>query len=304
MVVAGIPQIRAAIQGEPDRNDFVRSTNQQTLDALCQNAFGEYFGRRIQQGDFDIRIQKIRDVLPLEHRKVELNRGRIHQLYRQAACGNLSSEILRERGIEKHQQLSRPKSIRYSQIEEASAWVFDQSTTNQGVGAVDFFAKNKKKIARAQKRAISEKKLALTQAMWHVASTQKLVTSLDTLEYLHNHVGILNGQTRVAAGGSMYRFYGGTAIGRYLQGVVSDLASKLYSKASRYNVLWYDVAAMMMVGYIISHGFADGNGRACRAIFGCTLVQKRLNFYAPSLDWLNKNIASQYREDYGHPVAQ
>ncbi len=273
------------------------------MDALCQNVFDGLFGRQIAQGSFDSCIQKISDVLPLEYRKVELNRGRIFQLYRQAAGGYLSSEILREHDIEKHQPLARPDGIRYSQIEEVSAWVFGQSSTNQATGAANFWEKNKKKIAKAQKRAIAQRKLALTQAMWQVVSCGRSVTSLHTLEYLHSNVGVINGRIRAASGGSMYRFYGGTAIGRYLQGVVSDLATNLFSKASRYNVLWYDVAALMMVGYIISHGFADGNGRACRAVFGCTLVQKRLNFYAPSAAWLNKNIASQFKEEYGHPAA-
>jgi hypothetical protein len=88
----------------------------------------------------------------------------------------------------------------------------------------------------------------------------------------------------------------------YLQKQVASLAESLWNRANRYPRLWYDVAGFMMVGYLISHDFVDGNGRAARSLYCCTLVQNCLPFIAATAEWQNKHIASQYKEEFGHPA--
>lgn len=287
---------------------FVQQTNQETLNSLFCNAFPGTVGagvfKPVTQVSFDATIEKICKVLPDELRKVQLNRARIFQLYSQAARGQLAAEMLKEGGgAESNRSLKQPTGIVYAQVEAASRWVFDSSTTNQGLEGANAFAKNTKKEKIAEQKRVDAKHKALTDAMWQVVSHNKDVTSLNTLDYLHQNCGSVATTTRAATGASLYQFYGGTAIGRYLHGEVSRLASHLGYNVKTLPQPWYDVAAFMMVGYIICHGYADGNGRAARAIYGCTLVQKKLPFVAPSDDWQTANIASQYRLDFGHPNA-
>lgn len=295
-----------AAENLPFYTDFVRATDQRTADEFVKEIFSEtsrsYYGRTISQDLFDALIVQLREILPLELRKVQLNRGRIFQLYRMASGGQLSQELLQQEGIDRTKILDRPSGIRFSQLEQAAQWVIDSSTTNQGTGTAHL-DRTRKQNERIAVKIAQQREAQFIESMWKVVSHNNDVTSIEVVRFLNSSCGHTSSANRRATGGSKYRFYGGETIGRYLHLQVASLAASLRTRANRYPVLWYDIAVFMMIGYIICHGFKDGNGRAARSLYCCTLVQKRLHFIRPSTAWQNKHIASQYKEEYGHPMA-
>ncbi len=286
-------------KGLPCYEDFLNLTNRKTTYDFVEEIFtilpGKGYGSLITQEDLDFLIRKITQAMPIEYRKIHINKERMHENYRLAQGGELSNDLLEQAGIDRTTILKRLPSVQYTHLEGAAQWVLDASNT--------FKREDGKQRPPGTRRVANKKEQSFIDSMWSVVSRNQYMTSVGTLELLHKSCGHVNGKgKRSPIGPSKFQFYGGVSMGIYLQTEVALLAETLRPFANRYPKFWYDIAGFMLIGYIIAHGFSDGNGRAARSLYCSTLVKHRMPFIEPDNEWVKKHVISLYPEEYGHPA--
>jgi hypothetical protein len=286
------------LQDDPDYLRFVRASDRHTAWDLVDRA------RRWGAGRFGQRIRKIRattfnkqairdendqilndvvdlmkDFMRVETPKLTKNKENIRRLAAQADRGELSEALLDPRNMEKP-WLAQSRvfclNAEAEDLTEGFEWVMRRSHTFRLPHNTTHEERHR------QKKVIQD---TLYTAMLSVVRNNTDVTSVATLDYLHQHAGTIGADYRLPTVGLADKFYGGVAIGRYLQREVAQAARGLRVSAIADRFRWYDIACLQLLGNIIAHGFGDGNGRSSRALFACTQVQKGLPFVAPSFGW-------------------
>ena len=81
--------------------------------------------------------------------------------------------------------------------------------------------------------------------------------------------------------------YGSSGAAGYLQDGIGDYAMS-FPKPAQDDPKWDDLACFLLGAHMRAHGFADGNGRAVRCLYACTLLQGGREFVAPTYDFENQ----------------
>lgn len=276
---------------------FVEETDQRAGVDVINNAFRLIFsplGRQsieATKSDVQEQVRRLIRLLNAETQKAITNKVDIQSLYLQAMRGELRRGLL-TRGNSDYPCVDTQIIAQSEHIEAAVNWVLSRSSTNRReMHAIDLDASLGEQSA-ARAKVAKRAETGIVAAIKNVVTKPKHdVLDLNTLHYLHRSTSNLNtDQRRMATNGLVTEFYGGTALGAALQ---RHVALKVWqaSRLTRHNrFFWYDIAVLQLAGYIIAHGFADGNGRASRLIFACTQIQNGLCFIPPHDDWAQNQI--------------
>ncbi len=115
-------------------------------------------------------------------------------------------------------------------------------------------------------------------AMDHVVKNMD-VRELSTLEYLHKHL-VDQSALKPTRGPSKMVKYCSTGGAGYLQDRAADMARGINLPGPG-DAKWDSLACYLLGAHMRAHGFTDGNGRAVRGLFACTLLKGDRDFTVP-----------------------
>ncbi len=296
-------------QAWPEFQAFVQATDPLAGREIIDNAFQHMFSPR---GKATVKKKKseVRDLtatlvgaLLQETQKAVDNKNAIDDLYRRAINAGLRQGLTNP-GNTEFPWAGHIPTTQNDDIETALDWILGRSTTNKAKDAdYDYFQATDEEIERAEAVARQNVVQNLRNALTNVIRNGNMdVTDVNTLHYLHRHSGPTNANRRwFGTAGLAEQFYGGTALGGALHRYVGRKVQNMVVLTHRNRFFWYDIACLQLTGNIIAHGFADGNGRASRAIFACTQIQKGLPFVAPLYRWTTNQVTGQNVNQVIHP---
>ncbi|MGD1925402.1 MAG: hypothetical protein ACFB03_14635 [Paracoccaceae bacterium] len=299
-------------QGWPEFRAFVQETDALAGREIIDNAFRHMFSPRgkakVKKKKAEMRelTATLVGALLQETMKAIDNKNSIDDLYRRAINADLRQGLTNP-GNGEFPWTGHNPTTQNEDIEIALNWILGRSTTNKAKEAdYDYFEATAEEIERAEEVARQNVVQTLRNGLTNVIRNGNMdITDVNTLHYLHRHSGPTNAVRRwFGTAGLAEQFYGGTALGgalhRYVGGKVQNMVA-----LTRFNrFFWYDIACLQLTGNIIAHGFADGNGRASRAIFACTQIQKGLPFVAPLYRWTTNQVTGQNVNQVIHPNQQ
>lgn len=234
-----------------------------TLEAMYAQMAGtkSYIQAMDRQGAFDVAAGKLQRELD-----VVGNSGRfIQALFHRARTGSL--------GLRSHAMAPADfgRQPHESELEEAIRWIVFASNSTRGMEPGE----------RGSPHA------RLRHAMLF-AIQQRDVRDLRTLHELH--AGAVSQATDAVSRGIPAERsvkYGSSGAAGYLQDGIGDYAMS-FPKPAQDDPKWDDLACFLLGAHMRAHGFADGNGRAVRCLYACTLLQGGREFVAPTYDFENQ----------------
>lgn len=265
---------------------FVHLSNEATADHYLANAH-EYLERNCRRyftapfyREF---LASTLDGFRKETRKLAQNEDKLARMSRRAAAGDFAGDLLDPRNHWYPEGVG-PNDI-VDEVDYAAYWVIKASMTLNG------------------EREGPQARHNLANAMRNVVR-QRDVLDVSTLDYLQQHSGELGAQTRWGGNPILDSTvpYGGTGIGKFLQQRTAQRArglARTKGDGAADGLYWYDVASFLMVGYLLAHGYGDGNGRSARALFACTLIKNNVVFAPPAYQWTLNQVKE---ENLGVPI--
>lgn len=158
-----------------------------------------------------------------------------------------------------------------SELDAAVRWIVSASNTMRG----------------AQPLGHASPHLQLQRAML-VVILQMDVRDVRTLHRLHaaavEQPAVVASRGIVSDRSVKYCSSGGAG---HLQDGIGDYAMSI-PKPAEGDPAWDDIACFLLGVHMRAHGFADGNGRAVRCLYACTLLQGGREFVAPTTDLENR----------------
>lgn len=282
----------------PEFRAFVQETDYLAGMDIIDNAFKHMFSPlgkskvRLKRAEITTQTNRLVGFLVAERQKAITNKQNIDSLFTRALRAELRMGLLNP-GNHAFPWVGTREMTQSEDIETAIDWVLGRSATNKAKDAdYDYFLASDEEIRDAEIRAVQQVIQNMRGALTSVVRNPRMDTVfLETLNHLHRSAGPLNSPVRwFGTTGLAGEFYGGTALGGALQRYVEEKVIAMYPITQRNRYFWYDVAVLQMSGYIISHGFADGNGRSARMLFAATQIQKGLPFIPPHKDWSQNQI--------------
>jgi hypothetical protein len=176
-----------------------------------------------------------------------------------AQTGKLRS-TLRDKGKQPHEYGALSTD---TEMWKAAKWIVNSSNSLKGSKDDESAPVNLSKIYNA---------------INHVVTSMD-VRSLEALAYLHQN--LVNQTTlKETRGPSTAVKYCSTGGARYLQERAAAMARGI-SLPSDGSDKWDDLACYFLGAHMRAHGFTDGNGRAVRGLFACTLLKGGRDFIVP-----------------------
>lgn len=150
-----------------------------------------------------------------------------------------------------------------SELWKAAKWIVNSSNTLSGSAHDESAPVNLQKIYNA---------------MDHVVNNMD-VRDLASLVYLHERL-VDQSRLKPTRGPSNAVKYCSTGGAGYLQDKAAEFARGI-TLPNDGEVKWDDLACYTLGAHMRAHGFTDGNGRAVRGLFACTLIKGGRDFVVP-----------------------
>ncbi len=240
----------------------------------------------IKADTLDAQIQTAADYADMQWRKLLHNKDKIKGIFDQAQQGALRRLLRANTNGDVDMQIfldltnathARAAQLRRSELVSVAVdWIFSSSMTLGAHGG-------------------NTDRDNIRDAIHAVIDQNMDVTDIGTLHFLFAACGRKQALERYTGHGS---WYGDLVIGRYLQSYAFERARAMRNLAVANPDFWLDLSLALLSSNIIAHGFADCNGRSCRALYACAMLGNytqnlALNqrpFIVPDSTWLRNFV--------------